>query len=72
LFSLGREFAREANLLVPEVATAIGDVEDAGGEATMAMLGRTAVALGSGLTDAGHDATACRVSPGCATLLEGW
>jgi pantoate kinase len=61
LFSLGREFAREADLLVPEVATAIEDVDEAGGEATMAMLGRTVVALGSGLTDAGYDATACRV-----------
>jgi pantoate kinase len=70
LFSLGRAFAREADLLVPEVATAIGDVDEAGGEATMAMLGRTAVALGSGLTEAGYDATACPIYPGCATLLE--
>ena len=70
MFSLGRAFAREADLLVPEVATAIEDVGEAGGEATMAMLGRTVVALGAGLTDAGYDATACRIHPGCATLLE--
>ena len=70
LFVLGREFAREADLLVPEVATAIGAVTDAGGEATMAMLGRTVVALGTGLTEAGYDAAACRVHPGGATLRE--
>jgi pantoate kinase len=70
LFVLGREFAREADLLVPEVATAIGAVTDAGGEATMGMLGRTVVALGTGLTEAGYDAAACRVHPGGATLRE--
>lgn len=68
VFSLGREFARETDLLVPEVATPIEDVGDAGGEATMAMLGRTVVALGSGLTDVGYDASTCRTYPGCGTL----
>lgn len=63
LFSLGREFAWDADLLVPEVATAIEDVGETGSEATMAMLGRSVVALGSGLTDAGYDATACRIYP---------
>jgi pantoate kinase len=71
MLALGREFARETELLVPEVATAIEDVGDVGGEATMAMLGRTVVALGSGLTDAGYDATACRIYPGCETLARG-
>ncbi len=71
MFALGREFARNADLLVPEVATAIENVGDVGGEATMGMLGRTVVALGSGLTDAGYDATACRISPGCETLASG-
>ena len=70
LFALGREFAREAELLVPEVATAIEAVEEAAGEATMAMLGRTVVALDTGLSDAGYDATVCRVHPGGATLHE--
>ncbi|MFB6229492.1 MAG: pantoate kinase [Halobacteriales archaeon] len=70
MLALGREFARDADLLVPEVATTIEDVNEAGGEAAMAMLGRTVVALGSGLTDAGYDATACQIYPGCATLLE--
>jgi pantoate kinase len=68
LFALGREFAREADLLVPEVAGAIEAVTDAGGEATMAMLGRTVVAAGSGLSDAGYDAAACRVHPAGATV----
>jgi pantoate kinase len=72
LFALGREFAREADLLVPTVATAIEAVTDAGGEATMAMLGRTVVAPGSGLTDAGYDATACRIFPGVCDASTGW
>jgi pantoate kinase len=70
LFALGHEFAREADLLVPEVAAAIEAVADAGGAATMAMLGRTVVALDSGLSDAGYDATACRVYSGGGTLPE--
>jgi pantoate kinase len=69
LFSLGREFAREADLLAPEVAEAIEAVVDAGGQATMAMLGRTVVARGSGLSQVGYDAAACRVHPAGATLL---
>jgi len=66
LFALGRTFAREADLLVPEVEGAIGAVLDTGGEATMAMLGRTVVALDTGLSDAGYDAEVCRVHPGGA------
>lgn len=68
LLAAGREFAREAGLLVPEVAEAIDAVDDAGGEATMAMLGRTVIALGTGLSDAGYDPEACRVHPTGATL----
>jgi len=66
--SLGREFAREADLLVPAVADAIEAVTDAGGEATMAMLGRTVVALGTGLSEAGYDAESCRIHPAGATV----
>jgi pantoate kinase len=71
LFALSRAFAREADLLVPEVATAIDDVRAAGGEAAMAMLGRTVVATGTALTDAGYDADACRTHPGGAALIAG-
>lgn len=68
LFAAAREFAREADLLVPRVESAIDDVADAGGEACMAMLGETVVALGTGLSDAGYEPTACRISPPGSTL----
>lgn len=63
LFELGRRFAREAGLFTPRVEEAVGAVQAAGGEATMAMLGETVVALGTGLTDAGYDAAACQTHP---------
>ncbi|SDY01467.1 pantoate kinase [Halopenitus persicus] len=64
LMDASRTFAREAGLLVPPVAEAIDLVDDVGGEASMAMLGRTVFALGTGLSDAGYDPTVCRVHPG--------
>ncbi|WP_096390701.1 pantoate kinase [Halopenitus persicus] len=64
LMEASRTFAREAGLLVPAVAEAIDLVDDVGGEASMAMLGRTVFALGTGLSDAGYDPTVCRVHPG--------
>jgi pantoate kinase len=36
----------------------------------MAMLGRSVYATGTGLTDAGYDARACRTHPAGATLTE--
>ena len=57
-----RRFARETDLLTGETRSAIEGVNDAGGEASMAMLGETVFALGTGLTDAGYDA---RVSEIC-------
>ncbi|MXR41911.1 sugar kinase [Halobaculum sp. WSA2] len=68
LFAAGREFAGEAGLLVPEVAEAVEAVEAEGGLASMAMLGRTVYALGTGLSDAGYDTEACPVHPTGATL----
>ncbi|QZY00481.1 pantoate kinase [Halobaculum rubrum] len=68
LLAAGREFADEAGLLVPEVAEAVEAVEAEGGLASMAMLGRTVYALGTGLSDAGYDAEACTVHPTGATL----
>jgi pantoate kinase len=56
-----RRFAREAELLTPAVREAVDAVADAGGEASMAMLGETVFAVGSGLTDAGYDAERCAV-----------
>jgi pantoate kinase len=69
LFDAARAFAREAELLVPEVSEAIAAVRDAGGEATMAMLGRSVVASGTGLSDAGYEPSVCRVHPAGATLV---
>ncbi|KOX96593.1 pantoate kinase [Halorubrum tropicale] len=70
LMDAAREFAREADLLVPEAAEAIDAVDAAGGEAAMAMLGRTAFALGTGLSDAGYDPEACRIDAAGARLVE--
>lgn len=60
--SASRTFAREAALLTPSVERAIEHVVDAGGEATMAMLGDTVVALGTGLSDAGYEPAACSIA----------
>ena len=69
LMDAARGFAREAGLLVPEVAEAIDAVDAAGGEAAMAMLGRTVFALGTGLSDAGYDPEACRIDAAGARLV---
>jgi pantoate kinase len=63
-----RRFAREAGLLTDRVEATIADVTDAGGEASMAMLGETVFALGTGLSDAGYEATVCRTHTAGATL----
>jgi pantoate kinase len=65
-----RGFAREADLLVPEVAEAIDAVDAAGGEAAMAMLGRTVFALDTGLSDAGYHPEACRIHAAGARLVD--
>ena len=63
-----RAFSREAELLPDDVRSVVTDVTDAGGDAAMAMLGKTVVAVGTGLTDAGYDARSCAVHPAGATL----
>ncbi|SIR63286.1 pantoate kinase [Natronorubrum thiooxidans] len=63
-----RLFAREAGLLTDEVAATITDVADAGGQASMAMLGETVFALGTGLSDAGYEPTVCATHPAGALL----
>ena len=79
LMDAARAFARDADLLVSEVETAIEAVESAGDEGTeggddpgaaMAMLGRTVFALGTGLSDAGYDPEACRIDAAGARLVE--
>ena len=63
-----RTFAREAELLTPRLREAIRDVTEAGGEASMAMLGETVFALDDGLSAAGYDAERCDVSVAGAHL----
>ncbi|ELZ73006.1 sugar kinase [Haloferax sp. Atlit-10N] len=64
-----RRFARDAGLLTGgRVETAIDDVRAAGGDGSMAMLGETVFAVGTGLSDAGYDPERCRVHPAGATL----
>jgi len=74
-----RAFAREADLLVPEVGEAVDavgglsadsadDADDCG--AAMAMLGRTVFALGTGLSDAGYDPEVCRIDAAGARLVD--
>ncbi|MCF2240303.1 sugar kinase [Halobacterium salinarum] len=63
-----RRFARAAGLVDAAVADAIAAVQAAGGEAAMAMLGRTVFALGTGLSDAGYDAASCAIHHGGASL----
>ncbi|MFB6072691.1 MAG: pantoate kinase [Halobacterium sp.] len=67
-FAASRAFSREAGLLDGDVEAAVEAVRAAGGEAAMAMLGRTVFALGTGLSDAGYDAEACEVHAAGATL----
>lgn len=66
-----RQFAREADLLTDRVRETVTDVTEAGGDASMAMLGETVFALGTGLTDAGYDPEVCKIHPAGATLLDG-
>jgi len=64
-----RTFAEDVGLLTEDLLTIVEDVENAGGQASMAMLGKTVFALGTGLTDAGYDPERTHVHPGGATLL---
>jgi pantoate kinase len=64
-----RRFSREAGLLTEGVREIVTDVTEAGGTATMAMLGQTVIALDTGLSDAGYDPSVCHVHSGGATVL---
>ncbi len=63
-----RAFAREAGLLTPNVRDALEAVADVGGQASMAMLGDTVFALGTGLSDAGYEPSVCTTHPAGAML----
>lgn len=59
-----RMFAHEAGLLTDRVEATIENVQEAGGEASMAMLGETVFALEDGLSAAGYDPTVCQITDG--------
>ncbi|MFP8888919.1 pantoate kinase [Natrialbaceae archaeon A-CW2] len=63
-----RRFAREAELLTEDVQHAIQDVASVDGQASMAMLGNTVFALGTGLSDAGYEPSICATHPAGAML----
>ena len=64
------EFAAAAELLTDDVSEAIAAVEAAGGQAAMAMLGRTVFATGNGLSDAGYEPAVCGVDPAGGRLVD--
>ncbi|WP_049986753.1 pantoate kinase [Halobellus rufus] len=68
LVELSRRFASEADLLTDRVADAVSAVREAGGDASMAMLGDTVFAFGDDLSAAGYDPEVCSVYPTGATL----
>jgi pantoate kinase len=68
-FEASRGFAREAGLLTDRVREVVTDVSEAGGEATMGMLGETVFALDTGLSDAGYDPEVCRIHEAGTTML---
>lgn len=65
-----RQFAREAELLTDDVREVITAVTEAGGDASMAMLGNTVFALDDGLSAAGYDPAVCWVDHTGATLSD--
>ncbi|MFD1635120.1 pantoate kinase [Haloplanus ruber] len=69
LIDESRRFADETGLVTDRLADVLSAVDDAGGRASMAMLGETVFALGSGLSDAGYDASVCRTYDAGAHLV---
>ncbi|USZ73333.1 pantoate kinase [Natronosalvus halobius] len=63
-----RRFAREARLLTDEVRDVLEAVADVEGQASMAMLGNTVFALGTGLSDAGYEPSVCGTHSAGAVL----
>ncbi|MDG5758958.1 pantoate kinase [Natronococcus sp. A-GB1] len=66
--NVSRRFAREAELLTPTLESTIEEVTESGGQASMAMLGETVFALGTGLSDVGYEPSVCRTHPSGAVL----
>lgn len=70
LMTSSRTFAEEAALLTDDLRDVIESVEQAGGEAAMAMLGRTVFATGTGLSDAGYEPAVCHVDAAGGRLVD--
>lgn len=68
VFEQGRRFATDADLLTEPVARTIDQVQETGGEAMMAMLGQSVIAIDDGLTAAGFDPAVCHISQRSARL----
>lgn len=64
--SESRRFARGSELLADEVADVVDEVVAGGGQASMAMLGKTVFAVGTGLSDAGYEPEVCEIDHGGA------
>ena len=62
-----RRFSRESGLLTDDVRAVIQDTAAVDGRAAMAMLGQTVFTVGTGLTDAGYDASVCQIHQAGAT-----
>lgn len=71
LLAEGRRFTREAGLATAAVAEAVDVVLENGGDASMAMLGRTVFAFDTGLSDVGYEPSVCEIHSGGATLHSG-
>ncbi|WP_248897711.1 pantoate kinase [Haloplanus halobius] len=71
LVAASRAFAGETGLLTDRLSDVLDAVADAGGAASMVMLGETAFALDEGLSAAGFDATSCRICDAGAHLVTG-
>lgn len=69
LTQAARKFSREAELLTPDVREVIADVNEAGGDAMMGMLGETVLALEDGLSQAGHDEAVATTIDRCGARL---
>lgn len=68
MFKIGRDFAATTGLLPSSIEAIVEEVVSGGGQATMAMLGETVIALDKGLTDAGYDPCVCQVRHPSASI----
>ncbi|MFB6117266.1 pantoate kinase [Halosegnis sp.] len=65
-----RQFAESVDLLTDDLRSVLTAVDEAGGTASMAMLGETAFCLGTGLSAAGYDPSVCEIAATGARLID--